>query len=283
MNRRQALRSAATSIGVRSIRPVRGLAVVTALGFVAIALEMAVITWFGTGSGWVGTLTLFAGLAVIYRWSILGVRRHNAAVGAMLRGQLDEANAELAAMVGSFALRSTVEWAMVNLAEIAMWRGEFATAVTRLRGAEALSSPRVAHHAGVCSRLALALACAGDDPAAEALLAAADLEGAPVDVVARARVTRALLAFRAGRFADAVATLQEGRSVLRSVALGPFIPALSEAIEGSALAGGGQSGYRDSVRALTGLPHSALTRAAVGRVVRGAETTLTHHDVAIGA
>ena len=222
--------------------------------------------------------SVFAGLMVLVRRTVRGVRLNNGAVALMTRGEdLGAANGFRAVVRGFFG-RDIVGMSLYNLGVLALRSLDLPSSIALHRAAIAASGgfrfrwqPNLP---GDLSRaqLAFVLAASGTDlEEARAALDAARQATAPLAIAFAVRA-RAMLAVRRGRFEEAIDVLDGERALLRNVL--PLNDAvLCEALAAYAVARLGNT-YRGAARASQPVLADDLARAYVRRILPEAETVL---------
>ncbi|MEI8255969.1 MAG: tetratricopeptide repeat protein [Deltaproteobacteria bacterium] len=258
----------------RSIRAVHGALTVTLVAAVGVRISVSgLVRVEGADlSDSAGALFTVAALAVLVFRFFRVVRWHNLAIVAMHAGRHDDARRTFEQIARGFHGRTIASTAVHNLAELAMRRGAFEEAVKLARARLAFSPDKGPMHDLAEQQLAFSLACAGSTDESLEHARACEHEEASVEVRAGAALTRALAAFRAGRYADAQSTLSSSRTLLRTTLTG-WAAALAVAMEAGVLERL-DGAYRAGATAPSGLPYSASTRKLVASVLPGSEAWL---------
>ncbi len=262
------------AIGPGTARSVHGALTVALVSSLGVLISVSGPVHLGAADmyEWAGALfILLADAALAFRLFRVA-RRHDRAVVAMNAGRLDDAARTFEQVARGFHGRTIASTAVHNLAEIALRRGAFDDAVRLARVEVALSTRNSASRDRAELQLAVGLACTGSIDESLEHLRACDHAEASVDVRAGVALTRSLGAFRAGRYADAQATLSASRTLLRTTLTG-WAAALADAMEAGVLERL-DGAYRGGATAPSGLPYSRSTRMVVASALPGAESWL---------
>jgi hypothetical protein len=271
--------SATRALGGKPARIVRnGWFWAAAVGAVATALVQIAVG----PNGWLALAdfaVLLALCALLVPWMRRLIARSNEAYGAFLEGDLDAAEQGYAGVLQRPCTEMIGSYALTSLGSIALYRGEHADARALLAAAWEIESRRWGARTlatnlapAVCAAWGFALAIEGHFDEAERVLARAQTTKTVPVVVATLLRTRAFVALRRGRAAEAVEMIEGEQALLRNT-LSADDTALVQAIRSCALARAGE-GYRGSARVGGNVSVDAEARAYVLRALPDAAAVL---------